>query len=77
LCEQGVVFVGHGLKKDFQMSNLVVPASQIQDTVEIYHLPNQRFMSLKFLATHVLGLSVQVLNNISVFFVCVDMFSCS
>jgi PAB-dependent poly(A)-specific ribonuclease subunit 2 len=60
LVDQGVVFVGHGLKKDFQMVNLVVPPAQIHDTVELYQLPGQRFLSLKFLATNVLGARIQV-----------------
>jgi PAB-dependent poly(A)-specific ribonuclease subunit 2 len=37
--------------------------SQIYDTVELYHLPGQRFLSLKFLATHVLGMRIQTDNH--------------
>lgn len=54
LVERGCVFVGHGLQQDFWTANLVVPANQIIDTVEIYHKPAQRYISLRFLANFVL-----------------------
>eukprot|EP00525_Craspedostauros_australis_P010008 CAMPEP_0198119356 /NCGR_PEP_ID=MMETSP1442-20131203/25288_1 /TAXON_ID= /ORGANISM="Craspedostauros australis, Strain CCMP3328" /LENGTH=233 /DNA_ID=CAMNT_0043777807 /DNA_START=26 /DNA_END=727 /DNA_ORIENTATION=- len=59
LLEQGVLFLGHGLRKDFAIVNLAVPPTQILDTVEIFHQPKQRYISLRFLANHVLGRDMQ------------------
>lgn len=42
LIDIGCKFIGHGLAKDFRIINVLVPPSQIIDTVEIYHLPDQR-----------------------------------
>ena len=59
LMEQGCIFVGHGLRQDFATVNLVVPPYQILDTVELFHQPGMRYISLRFLANHVLGRDMQ------------------
>ena len=59
LLERGCVFVGHGLQQDFWTANLAVPDSQIIDTVEIYHKPAQRYISLRFLTNFVLKRDMQ------------------
>jgi len=53
------IFVGHGLQKDFETANLFVPPNQIQDTVELWRLPSQRKISLRFLASHLLNADIQ------------------
>jgi PAB-dependent poly(A)-specific ribonuclease subunit 2 len=53
------IFVGHGLQKDFETANLFVPPNQIQDTVELWRLPSQRKISLRFLASHLLHADIQ------------------
>ena len=59
LIERGCIFVGHGLQQDFWIANLAVPAHQIIDTVDIYHKPAQRFISLRFLTNFILKHDVQ------------------
>lgn len=59
--DAGAVIVGHGLRKDFRELGAVLPSSQSVDTVQLWKTREQgsRYLSLKFLASHVLGADIQ------------------
>jgi PAB-dependent poly(A)-specific ribonuclease subunit 2 len=59
LLDGGAVLVGHGLRKDARELNIFVPSTQAADTVRLWKLPQQRYLSLRFLASHLLGLDIQ------------------
>ena len=59
MIDSGCIFVGHGLKKDFRMLNIVVPSDQVIDTVDLYHSGRGRRLSLKFLSAYFLGNEIQ------------------
>jgi PAB-dependent poly(A)-specific ribonuclease subunit 2 len=57
--ERGCIWVGHGLSQDFLTANLYVPPTNVIDTVELYHLPQLRHISLRYLANYVLKRDMQ------------------
>jgi PAB-dependent poly(A)-specific ribonuclease subunit 2 len=57
--DRGCIFVGHGLNKDFETANIFIPKEQIIDTVELWRLPGQRKLSLRFLAAYFLKQDIQ------------------
>lgn len=59
LADAGCTFIGHGLKKDLKMINIMVPPQQMIDTVELFHFKRQRKLSLRFLAAFLLGIDIQ------------------
>ncbi|KDN41342.1 hypothetical protein K437DRAFT_226828 [Tilletiaria anomala UBC 951] len=60
LVDLGCVFIGHGLSKDFRIINIHVPASQVVDTVDLFHSASHpRKLSLKFLSWFLLKRDIQ------------------
>ncbi|KAG0240611.1 poly(A)-specific ribonuclease [Actinomortierella wolfii] len=60
LVDMGCIFVGHGLRQDFRIINILVPPEQVQDTVDIFHIKNrQRKISLRFLVWYLLHEDIQ------------------
>ncbi|GIL62633.1 hypothetical protein Vafri_16832 [Volvox africanus] len=59
LLDCGCVFVGHDLRKDFRCINMVVPPEQVIDTSELFRHRGGRKLSLRFLASYLLGATLQ------------------
>ena len=60
LLNLGVVFVGHGLAKDFRTITIHVPRAQVVDTVDLFFIrARQRRLGLRFLAWFLLHEEIQ------------------
>ncbi|KAJ2956748.1 hypothetical protein NQZ79_g7424 [Umbelopsis isabellina] len=67
LVDLGCIFIGHGLKSDFRIINILVPPEQVIDTLDIYYMRNrQRKISLRFLAWALLELDIQQVTHNSI-----------
>lgn len=59
LADRGVIFIGHGLAKDFRVMNLAVNKQQVADTSELWSQRGQRKASLRFLSHYILQQRIQ------------------
>jgi hypothetical protein len=63
LVDAGVIFVGHGLKKDLRVLNFAVPPRQVVDTVMLFRgngkVGGRRLLSLRYLMGALLGVGIQ------------------
>jgi PAB-dependent poly(A)-specific ribonuclease subunit 2 len=63
LVDAGVIFVGHGLKKDLRVLNFAVPSTQVVDTVMLFRGSGKgggrRLLSLRYLMGALLGVGIQ------------------
>ena len=67
LLNLGVVFVGHGLAKDFRTITIHVPRAQVVDTVDLFFIrARQRRLGLRFLAWFLLHEDIQTGTHDSV-----------
>ena len=67
LLNLGVVFVGHGLAKDFRTITIHVPRAQVVDTVDLFFIrARQRRLGLRFLAWYLLHEEIQTGTHDSV-----------
>ncbi|KAJ3251679.1 poly(A)-specific ribonuclease [Boothiomyces macroporosus] len=67
LVDMGCIFVGHDLRKDCRTINILIPPSQIIDTVKLFKFKNrQRKLSLRFLAWCLLKEDIQTTTHDSV-----------
>lgn len=67
LLNLGVIFIGHGLPKDFRTINIHVPKSQVLDTVDLFHIKSRgRKLSLRFLAWYLLKEDIQLEEHDSI-----------
>eukprot|EP00891_Asterochloris_glomerata_P001838 jgi/Astpho2/1838/e_gw1.00038.395.1_t len=66
LVDAGCILVGHDLRNDFRLLNIVVPVNQTIDTVKLFHFKRQRKLSLRFLAAYLLGIDIQQTTHDSI-----------
>lgn len=46
LIDANCIIIGHGLENDFRVCNLTIPHDNYLDTVELFHLKNNRYLQI-------------------------------